>query len=243
MTNEWNHPKRPFNRNLVKLNVGGVRYITTESTLKSRGQNFFTALLSNLVNGTWECVQDEEDYLFIDRNGAAFESVLEYLRTGRLFLPTGVSKEQIAVEFDYYSIAEPHELESEAFRLATHDKWRNLANAFFQLYWSDIKIKMYEVVIEHGLNCCTLTLIHDTYSNLCDKEKREGETVERTYNNIRVTLDQEKFPPPLKPMFLDNLTYVMLDYGFMTSYINRQQTVDIAVDWSQWKESQGKHIE
>jgi len=219
-----------FNRHLVKLNVGGVRYITTEATLTSKGENFFTAFLSNLVSGSWQCVKDEEDYLFIDRNGTAFEAVLEYLRTGKLFVPKGVSKEQVAEEFDYFSIADPEELETEAYKLATHTKWRTMAQMFFQANWADIKSKMYEMVVEHGLNCCTLTLVHENLSK--EKKKTDKAVLERYYNNIRVSLDMEKFPPPLKPMFLDNLLYILLDYGFQASYINRQQTVDITVDWS-----------
>jgi len=220
-----------INRNLVKLNVGGIKYLTTENTLRSKGENFFTALLNNIMKENWKHITDEEGYIFIDRNGAAFEAVLEYLRTGKLFVPTGIQKEHIAEEFDYYSIAEPEELETEAFKLATHIKWRSMAQIFFKDYWSDIKSKMYEMVTDHGLNCCTLTLIHET-------SKEDHEIVMRFYNNIRVILDVQKFPPPLKPMFLDNIVYILMEHGFEGSYINRQQTVDIAIEWSQLKKNE-----
>ncbi len=62
---------------VVKLNVGGVIYTTTSRTLLSRGENFFTALLSNKVPTT---ILD--DAYFIDRNGHYFAPVLDYLRTG-----------------------------------------------------------------------------------------------------------------------------------------------------------------
>lgn len=38
------------------------------------------------------------------------------------------------------------------------------AISFFQRYWSDIHDKLEEMVEEHGLNSCTLTIIDDWYA-------------------------------------------------------------------------------
>merc|ERR1712137_1439539 len=60
---------------LVKLNVGGTRYITRYSTLTRNGmqENFFIPLLS----GKFPVERDEKGYIFLDRNGTYFEFVLD----------------------------------------------------------------------------------------------------------------------------------------------------------------------
>eukprot|EP01118_Nematostelium_gracile_P016014 TRINITY_DN654_c1_g2_i2.p1 TRINITY_DN654_c1_g2~~TRINITY_DN654_c1_g2_i2.p1 ORF type:complete len:130 (+),score=35.82 TRINITY_DN654_c1_g2_i2:430-819(+) len=126
---------------------------------------------------------------------------------------------------DFYSIATPQQLESEAFQLLNHAKWKSMAELFLEMYWQGIRNQLYELVQELGLHSCTITLIHQT--------RNQNEFVERTYNNIRVSLDLVQFPPPLKPMFLDNLACLLEEKGFKTEYTNRQQTVDISLDWSQ----------
>lgn len=62
---------------IVKLNVGGVIFVTTRTTLCSKGKNFFTGLLNGNIPST-----KYEDCLFIDRDGEHFKPVLEYLRSG-----------------------------------------------------------------------------------------------------------------------------------------------------------------
>jgi hypothetical protein len=63
---------------IVKLNVGGHKYLTSRSTLLSKGENLFTALLSGRI----ESNMTEAGYYFIDRNGRYFEPILDYFRTG-----------------------------------------------------------------------------------------------------------------------------------------------------------------
>jgi len=214
---------------LIKLNVGGKRYVTTESTLISKGDNFFTAMLEKIKEGTMNCIIDEEGYIFIDRNGSAFESVLEYLRTGALFLPPGITKEQVAIEFDFYSI-QRIDLETESYKLAHHSKWNNLAQQFFDTYWSSIRDKLYEMVHEHGLNSCSLTIV---FESILGRTRSEEDKIQRYYNNIKISINQEVFGIPLKPLFLDNVIYIFRDFGFESSYIHRQQTVDISLNWYQ----------
>lgn len=71
---------------VVRLNVGGTVYVTTAATLSSRGENFFTALLRE---HHWTTVL-EDGSILVDRNGALFGVVLDFLRTGRLVLPPDV---------------------------------------------------------------------------------------------------------------------------------------------------------
>jgi len=68
-------------RRVVKLNIGGRKYVTTVKSL--RGQmgenNYFTALFGDQFAPP---ETDGKGYYFIDRNGSLFEPILDYLRTG-----------------------------------------------------------------------------------------------------------------------------------------------------------------
>ena len=92
---------------IVKLNVGGVRVMTTMSTLKSRGPNFLSTMLESDASGKLPTMRDSEGYAFIDRNGSAFTAVLDYMRTGELIIPEGMSRRQVEAEFDFYQIQIP----------------------------------------------------------------------------------------------------------------------------------------
>lgn len=72
---------------IVKLNVGGRKFDTTEITLFSKGHNFLTSLLSSPLPS----MRDDAGRLFIDRNGNMFEILLEYLRSGALHIPPHIS--------------------------------------------------------------------------------------------------------------------------------------------------------
>ena len=93
---------------LVQLNVGGVRYVTSRVTLLGGGgSSFFSGLVGDTgdalrgagsfspaspepsrrrkrVASNGECDEEEEatEPLFIDRNGALFAPILEFLRFG-----------------------------------------------------------------------------------------------------------------------------------------------------------------
>ncbi|KAK9836902.1 hypothetical protein WJX74_010854 [Apatococcus lobatus] len=63
---------------LVKLNVGGETFLTTEETITKEPDS----MLSRMFKGEWEtpCQQDEEGRFFIDRDGSTFKHILAYLR-------------------------------------------------------------------------------------------------------------------------------------------------------------------
>ena|SRR3990167_4660226 len=87
---------------LVKLNVGGKRFITRYATLTRNGlqENFFIPLLS----GRFPVEKDEKGYIFIDRNGAYFEPVLDYLRSGELHCPQKLSYKRLIQEAYFYGV-------------------------------------------------------------------------------------------------------------------------------------------
>jgi len=89
---------------LVKLNIGGRKFMTTKNTLLMSGSKGF---FSSLLEGEFPSVQDEEGYYFIDRDGKYFEPLLEFLRTGELEIPPGISKRAVAREANFYSIEIP----------------------------------------------------------------------------------------------------------------------------------------
>lgn len=58
---------------IVKLNIGGYKYMTTAETLSS--SSFFAALLK----GETPSAKDEEGNIFIDRDGIYFGPLLSYM--------------------------------------------------------------------------------------------------------------------------------------------------------------------
>mmetsp|Transcript_13797 Transcript_13797/g.15230 ORF Transcript_13797/g.15230 Transcript_13797/m.15230 type:complete len:416 (-) Transcript_13797:39-1286(-) len=91
------------NSNLIKLNIGGVRYQTTADTLRRQGDSFFSALIS----GQYSATRDEFGAYFIDRDGQYFRPILEYLRTGELHIPLGISADCVQREAEYFCIQLP----------------------------------------------------------------------------------------------------------------------------------------
>lgn len=85
---------------IIKLNIGGVKYWTTRSTLLASGDNYFSAL----VDGRWKASLDEDGFIFIDRNGKYFEPILDYLRMGRWRCPPNLDEGQLLEEAQFYSI-------------------------------------------------------------------------------------------------------------------------------------------
>ena len=67
----------------VKLNVGGSRFETTLSTLTRHPDS----MLAVMFSGRHEVPQDDDGYVFIDRDGAHFRTILNFLRDGVLDAP------------------------------------------------------------------------------------------------------------------------------------------------------------
>ena len=90
---------------VVKLNVGGVEYTTTRSTLLA----YPDSLLSSLVlNADAASALNEKvcSRLLIDRDGSLFRFVLNFLRDKRLHLPdTFAEYAQLRQEAEFYRLA------------------------------------------------------------------------------------------------------------------------------------------
>eukprot|EP01080_Neovahlkampfia_damariscottae_P009736 gene9736-2063_t len=73
----FDEKNKPNPIQIVKLNIGNVKYVTTYETLSCAGENYLTSLYqSKLIP-----VLDHDDFIFIDRDGKYFEPILEYLRS------------------------------------------------------------------------------------------------------------------------------------------------------------------
>ena len=77
---------------IIKLNVGGLRFDTLQSTLMHSG--YFKSLLSE---------KQEDGSHFVDRNGRVFEYLLNFMRCGYVSIPTN-SLEDVRQEAEFYQI-------------------------------------------------------------------------------------------------------------------------------------------
>lgn len=99
-----------YKKDVVKLNVGGVRYETTWATLACRGSNALSSLVEHVFENRMTATIDNEGFIFIDRCGTTFRGVLNYLRTGDLVPYPGTTPAQIMQELDFFSITLQEEI-------------------------------------------------------------------------------------------------------------------------------------
>ena len=89
------------NNEIVRLNVGGTKYITAKSTL----QKYPQSMLGAMFRENFPLLTDEDGYYFIDRCGHIFQYILQFLRCGRLVLPEEFNElELLQLEADFYQI-------------------------------------------------------------------------------------------------------------------------------------------
>ncbi|KAN0036716.1 hypothetical protein ACTFIV_002023 [Dictyostelium citrinum] len=92
-----NHDEDP-----IILNVGGVKYEVMPSTLAQYPET----LLGNIFHPNNRHLRkpDKKGEYFFDRNGASFDVILNYYRTGKIVIPPNVSEEIIREELRYFKI-------------------------------------------------------------------------------------------------------------------------------------------
>ncbi|XP_076027504.1 BTB/POZ domain-containing protein KCTD6a [Genypterus blacodes] len=85
----------------VTLNVGGIVYCTSLSTL----QRYPDSLLGGIFQGDIPAVKDARGNVFIDRDGVLFRYILNFLRTSELTLPRNFKETGLLrKEADFYQI-------------------------------------------------------------------------------------------------------------------------------------------
>ncbi len=86
---------------IISLNVGGVMYQTTLSTLTK----YPDSMLSNMFGGYLPSAQDSNGNYFIDRDGKMFRYVLLFLRSSKLLLPDDFQElDLLDAEADFFQI-------------------------------------------------------------------------------------------------------------------------------------------
>jgi hypothetical protein len=85
--------------NVIRLNVGGTRYEVSRLLMKM----YPDTMLGRLVSDEWSSEDDQE--VFIDRNGPRFQYVLDYMRDQKTTLAMNVTKESILTELEYFGFA------------------------------------------------------------------------------------------------------------------------------------------
>ena len=86
---------------VVCLNVGGHVYTTTLYTITQ----YPDSKLAGFFNGESQVPRDPKGNYFIDRDGALFKHVLNFLRTRKLILPDDFQDfEQLGIEATFYEI-------------------------------------------------------------------------------------------------------------------------------------------
>ena len=91
---------------LIRLNVGGVWYTTTLSTLQTFPDSIFPKMLSQRDNKKRGSKEDEaKGYYFIDRDGDLFRYILNFMRTEELSLPANFQDmNQLIKEAEFYGL-------------------------------------------------------------------------------------------------------------------------------------------
>ena len=86
---------------IVKLNVGGQLFTTTQATL----QKYPYSMLGAMFNDSFNLSVSDDGCHFIDRDGCLFIHVLNFLRCSALCLPDDFKHfDQLCLEADFYQI-------------------------------------------------------------------------------------------------------------------------------------------
>lgn len=91
---------------VIGFNVGGIKYLTSISTLEAEPDN----VLLKMTSGSFPTTRYEDAY-FIDRNGKLFEHILDYLRNVRTWVPPdNIDLNSLIREADFYLLLKLKEI-------------------------------------------------------------------------------------------------------------------------------------
>ncbi|XP_078683120.1 BTB/POZ domain-containing protein KCTD12-like [Branchiostoma floridae x Branchiostoma belcheri] len=92
---------------VVQLNVGGASYAAALQTLRRRPDSLLGRMFSAGPGSRSAPPRDETGRYFLDRDGALFRFVLDFLRTDQLLLPAGFpEKERLRAEAEHFQLGE-----------------------------------------------------------------------------------------------------------------------------------------
>ncbi|XP_050371281.1 BTB/POZ domain-containing protein At2g24240-like [Argentina anserina] len=90
-----------YQKNRVRLNVGGRIFETTATTLANAGRN---SLFGAMFDDSWNLQSDNTNEYFIDRNPDCFAVLLDLLRSNELCVPANMSEKLLYREALYYGV-------------------------------------------------------------------------------------------------------------------------------------------
>jgi len=91
----------------VKLNVGGRKFETTRSTLE---QQVPDGMLAIMFSGRHAVDSDDKGFVFIDRDGTHFGTILNFMRSGKAAWSESASQNaELREELNYYMLLEAFE--------------------------------------------------------------------------------------------------------------------------------------
>ena len=79
------------NKGTVKFNVGGTRYEVARSLLEAHPD----VMITRMISEEWQQSIADNGEVYIERDGARFKYLLDYLRDGKVALPLNVSKKAV----------------------------------------------------------------------------------------------------------------------------------------------------
>eukprot|EP01122_Echinamoeba_exundans_P013776 TRINITY_DN6066_c0_g1_i2.p1 TRINITY_DN6066_c0_g1~~TRINITY_DN6066_c0_g1_i2.p1 ORF type:complete len:251 (+),score=25.33 TRINITY_DN6066_c0_g1_i2:33-785(+) len=162
---------------VIELNVGGTIFASCRSTLT----RISDSMLARLIDGNIPTAKDSQGRYFIDRDPTHFGTLLNYLRTGELYVPEDVPIKRVVQEADFYGISlkkvisekkkrdklrnsaqtEPQKL-AETLRNTTMDTWKQFAVSKFEALVPVIMEKLQAQTKTHPFFEAELALSIDT---------------------------------------------------------------------------------
>lgn len=193
---------------LIKLNVGGKKYLITKSTILSHPNSMLAAMISKEK----PAIVDEEGYYFIDRNGELFEVIIEYLRTSGLYIPryfrNKLDISNLLREAAYYGLDNLTNVLGEYSRdnpnipnsiSKDDDENGDIVSLPFTIGVSSNK-NLHNFTLRRCINCRELYFDTDNRPLACSKPKRrKGDKTENTHG---VHVD-EGYSAPVKGIQVD----------------------------------------
>ncbi|EFA75352.1 hypothetical protein PPL_11429 [Heterostelium album PN500] len=101
----------------ITLNVGGMKFQTSKSTLTKIPGSYFDAMLSGQID-IQSVSGKPNNTFFIDRDGTHFRYILNFLRDGDTPIPDSV-KPEVSKEMKFYKLVPPTQSD-----LITHDQFK-----------------------------------------------------------------------------------------------------------------------
>lgn len=109
----------------ISLNVGGTCFVTTKSTLVAQEPE---SMLARMFQANWKHKCSSDGSILIDRSPVYFETILNYLRHGKLILECNVSLQGVLEEAKFYAMDSLVEtIEKEMQRISGENAKKNAA--------------------------------------------------------------------------------------------------------------------